>query len=82
MQLRHSQDLSSRKDPLRDSCQNASGHGAPFPWKMGLSPCLMLNMVVKNLVYEFVGMDREEIDQTIQNGNRTNKELLTAVTNR
>jgi len=42
----------------------------------------MLNMRVKNLGYKFVGVDRREINQTIQNDNRTNKELLTTVTSR
>lgn len=42
----------------------------------------MLDMKVKNLGYTFVEADREEINQTIQSGNRTNKELPTAVTGR
>lgn len=40
----------------------------------------MLNMRVKNLGSKFVGVDRKEINQTIQNDNRTNKELPTTVT--
>ena len=31
----------------------------------------MVNMRVKNLGYKFVGMDREEVIQTLQNGNKT-----------
>lgn len=31
----------------------------------------MVNMRVKNLGYKFVGVDREEVIQTLQNGNKT-----------